>query len=70
MISIPRAAALPVGRTTRLTTGALSTVRTQIQSIRNKLGARNIEGLLLRAAELPPVALRLAMAGTEYLQAA
>jgi len=35
---------------------ALSTIRTQIQSIRIKLGARNIEGLLLRAAEVPPVA--------------
>ncbi|MGM9489745.1 LuxR C-terminal-related transcriptional regulator [Ideonella sp. YS5] len=51
---------------------ALSTVRTQIQSIRSKLGARSIEGLLLRAAELPPVgtALRLAMSGAEYLRAA
>lgn len=46
---------------------ALSTVRTQIQSIRNKLGVRNIEGLLLRAAELPPVAtaLRFAIGGVE-----
>ncbi len=35
---------------------ALSTVRTQIQSIRVKLGARNIEGLLVRAAEVPPMA--------------
>jgi len=34
----------------------LSTVRTQISSIRSKLGARSIEGLLLRAAEMPPVA--------------
>ena len=34
----------------------LSTVRTQIQAIRTKLGARNIEGLLLRTTEVPPVA--------------
>jgi DNA-binding CsgD family transcriptional regulator len=41
---------------------ALSTIRTQISSMRSKLNARNIEGLLLRAAEVPPVtsALRLA----------
>ena len=31
----------------------LSTVRTQISSIRAKLGTRSIEGLLLRAAEVP-----------------
>jgi DNA-binding CsgD family transcriptional regulator len=35
---------------------ALSTVRTQISSIRIKLGTRRIEGLLLRAAEMPPMA--------------
>jgi len=35
---------------------ALCTVRTQIQSIRAKVGARSVEGLLLRAAEVPPVA--------------
>ncbi len=35
---------------------ALSTVRTQISSIRAKLGARSVEGLLLRAAQVPPVA--------------
>ena len=35
---------------------ALSTVRTQISSIRAKLGTRSIDGLLLRAAEVPPVA--------------
>ncbi|MDE2368528.1 MAG: helix-turn-helix transcriptional regulator [Burkholderiales bacterium] len=40
---------------------ALSTVRTQISSIRAKLGASNIEGLLLRAAEVPPVASALRM---------
>lgn len=34
---------------------ALSTVRTQIQSLRHKLGARNIDALLLRAAQVPPV---------------
>lgn len=33
----------------------LSTVRTQIQSVRNKLGARSIEALLLQVAELPPI---------------
>lgn len=35
---------------------ALSTVRTQISSIRSKLGTHSIDGLLLRAAEVPPVA--------------
>ncbi len=35
---------------------ALSTVRTQISSIRAKLGTRNVEGLLLRAAQVPPMA--------------
>ncbi len=51
---------------------ALSTIRTQIQSIRIKLGARNIEGLLLRAAEVPPVAsaLRIAFGGPAQLRAA
>ena len=34
----------------------LSTVRTQIASIRTKLGVRSVEALLLRAAEVPPVA--------------
>lgn len=34
----------------------LSTVRTQIQSIRVKFGTRNIEGVLLRVAQVPPVA--------------
>jgi DNA-binding CsgD family transcriptional regulator len=34
---------------------AVSTVRTQIQSIRGKVGARNIEELLLRVGQLPPV---------------
>lgn len=38
---------------------ALSTVRTQILSLRAKLGARSIEGLLLRAAGIPPVAAAL-----------
>jgi len=40
----------------------LSTVRTQISSIRGKLGVRSIEALLLRTAELPPVASALRMA--------
>lgn len=34
---------------------ALSTVRTHISSIRAKLEARSIDGLLLRVAEVPPV---------------
>jgi DNA-binding CsgD family transcriptional regulator len=38
---------------------ALSTIRTQILSLRAKLGARSIEGLLLRAAGIPPVAAAL-----------
>lgn len=42
---------------------ALSTVRTQISSIRAKFGARSIEGLLLRAAQVPPVASALRLAG-------
>jgi DNA-binding CsgD family transcriptional regulator len=39
---------------------SLSTVRTQIASIRTKFGVRNIEGLLIRVAEVPvvPSALR------------
>jgi DNA-binding CsgD family transcriptional regulator len=41
---------------------AMSTVRTQISSIRAKLGARSIEGLMLRAAEVPPVASALRIA--------
>lgn len=43
---------------------ALSTVRTQISSIRAKFGTRSIEGLLLRAAQVPPVASALRLAGT------
>ncbi len=42
---------------------ALSTVRTQITSIRAKFGARSIESLLLRAAQVPPVASALRLAG-------
>jgi DNA-binding CsgD family transcriptional regulator len=38
---------------------AMSTVRTQISSIRLKLGVRSIEGLMIRAAELPPVTVAL-----------
>ena len=41
----------------------LSTVRTQISSIRAKFGTRSIEGLLLRAAQVPPVANALRLAG-------
>lgn len=36
---------------------ALSTVRSQIKSIRDKLGVANIEGIFVRAAQVPPVAL-------------
>lgn len=44
---------------------ALSTVRTQIASIRTKLGVSSINGLLIRAAEVPPIpsALRSLPAG-------
>jgi DNA-binding CsgD family transcriptional regulator len=35
---------------------ALSTVRSQVKSIRDKFGVRSIEALLIRAAEVPPVA--------------
>jgi DNA-binding CsgD family transcriptional regulator len=34
---------------------AMSTVRTQVQSIRDKLGVGNIDALLLIAARIPPV---------------
>lgn len=34
----------------------LSTVRTQISSIRSKVGARSVEGLLLKVAQVPSVA--------------
>jgi DNA-binding CsgD family transcriptional regulator len=34
---------------------ALSTVRSQIKAIREKMGVRNTEGLLILAAEVPPV---------------
>lgn len=37
---------------------ALTTIRTQIQSVRDKLGVRSIDALLLRAAELPPITAR------------
>jgi DNA-binding CsgD family transcriptional regulator len=37
---------------------ALATVRTQIQSVRDKLGVRNIDALLLRAAAVPPISAR------------
>jgi DNA-binding CsgD family transcriptional regulator len=34
---------------------AMATVRSQIKSIRDKMGVRSIDALLLRAAEVPPV---------------
>jgi DNA-binding CsgD family transcriptional regulator len=37
---------------------AVATVRTQIQSMREKLGVRSIDALLLRAAEVPPMTTR------------
>jgi len=37
---------------------AVATVRTQIQAVRDKLGVRSIDALLLRAAEVPPVTAR------------
>ncbi|MEO8544514.1 MAG: helix-turn-helix transcriptional regulator [Burkholderiaceae bacterium] len=36
----------------------IATIRMQIQAIRNKLGVRSIDALLLRAAEVPPVTSR------------
>lgn len=36
----------------------LATVRTQIQAVRDKLGVRSIDALLLRAAEVPPITAR------------
>jgi DNA-binding CsgD family transcriptional regulator len=42
----------------------LSTVRTQISSLRTKFGARSIEGLLQRVAQMPPVASALRLAGS------
>lgn len=50
----------------------LSTVRSQIHAIRSKLGARSIDELLLRAAEVPPVAtaLRMTMASPPLAAAA
>ena len=54
---------------------SLSTVRTQIASIRTKFGVRNIEGVLIRVAEVPmvPSALRRQAAqqrGTPALRSA
>lgn len=48
---------------------AISTVRTQILSIRNKLGTRNIDGLLIRTAEVPPIASALRWAGHRHATA-
>jgi DNA-binding CsgD family transcriptional regulator len=36
----------------------LATVRSQIQAVRDKLGVRSIDALLLRAAQVPPVTTR------------
>ncbi len=44
---------------------ALSTVRTQIASIRTKFGVRNIEGVLIRVAEVPMVPSALRRQATE-----
>lgn len=41
----------------------LSTVRTQIASLRTKCGARSIEDLLLRTAQVPPVASAVRLVG-------
>jgi DNA-binding CsgD family transcriptional regulator len=49
---------------------ALSTVRTQISSIRAKLGTRSVEGLLLLAAQVPPVTGALRMPSATYAPAA
>lgn len=43
---------------------SISTVRTQITAIRAKFGTRSIEGLLLRTAEVPPVAPRVRSFGS------
>lgn len=48
---------------------ALTTVRTHITSIRNKLGARSIDALLLRAAEVPPVTSALHSVGDTFRSA-
>ena len=37
---------------------SITTVRSQIQAVRDKLGARSIDALLLQAAALPPVTAR------------
>lgn len=42
----------------------LSTVRAQVSAIRFKFGARNIDEVLLRLAETPPVASALRLSGT------
>ena len=41
----------------------LCTIRTQIASIQSKFGIRSIEGLMLRAAQVPPMAGALRLAG-------
>jgi len=42
----------------------LTTIRTQILSIRSKFGSRSIEDLMLRAAQVPPVTGALRQTGT------
>jgi DNA-binding CsgD family transcriptional regulator len=37
---------------------AIATIRTQISAVRDKLGVRSIDALLLRAAEMPPLSVR------------
>ncbi|OYU72791.1 MAG: LuxR family transcriptional regulator, partial [Burkholderiales bacterium PBB5] len=37
---------------------SIATVRTQIQAVREKLGARSIDALLLQTAAMPPVTAR------------
>lgn len=47
----------------------LSTVRTQISAIRAKFGTPSVEALLLRTAQMPPVASALRWANAERTQA-
>ncbi len=47
----------------------LSTVRTHICAIRAKFGTRSIEGLLLRVAQVPPVASALRLVGVSCASA-
>lgn len=47
----------------------ISTVRTHISAIRAKFGTRSVEALLLRTAQMPPVASALRLTKPERLQA-